>query len=82
MFKQVCKRINIALRRSRVRFTPGIIQPNIYHRTGSSQVQQVCDKGTVLSMQPVTLASAQSRDILVALGLGLEVIAEDDEESR
>jgi hypothetical protein len=33
-------------------------------------------------MQPVTLASAQSRDILVALGLGLEVIAEDDEESR
>ena len=40
------------------------------------------ETGSLLSMEPLTLASAQSRDILVALGMDLVPFAEDDEESR
>ena len=82
MFRQVCKRINAAIRRSKVRLSPANIQPSSYYRNCSSKVQRMVETGSLLSMEPLTLASAQSRDILVALGMDLVPFAEDDEESR
>lgn len=82
MFRQVCRRINSAIRRSKVRFSPINIHPSSCYRNCSSKVQQMVETGSSLSTQPLTLASAQSRDILVTLGMELVAFTEDDEESR